>query len=1148
MSRRFSVVVNTYNRADSLRRTLEGLSHLDHDSFEVVVVNGPSTDGTERLLAEWSGAVKVARTHERNLSVSRNIGIAAASGEVVAFIDDDAYPDPAWLDRLDAAYDDPEVGAAGGPVLDHTGAAWQARYSLANRRGDAWVSDGPNPTALYGSPFTDVFVYTIGTNSSFRREALVGVGGFDEEYEYYLDETDVCLRLVDQGWLIAALDDGVVFHKFLPSDVRTDQRAIKNRYSVVKNRLYFALRHGQHDRSVPELLDDAQAFVEYHRQDIRWNIDHELLTEDDATQYEADARRANDMAVARALSGESRTRPPAWFDQDHEPFLAFPTKRLRQGKLHLVLLSQEYPPAPVNGIGRFVHGLATGLGRRGHVVHVITRSDTHHRVDFEDDVWVHRIVATTHPKPRGIDLPDHIWDHAASAADELRRIDQRRPVDVVQFPNWDVEGIAIALEQEHLTVLSLHTPLRKVVELDATFPADNPDIRRIGEAERDLYGRTSGYLANSTSVIDEIERAYDVTLTPDAVTLVAHGLPAARTVDPVAPIGPVDDCVEVLYVGRLEHRKGIDTLLAAAPKVLEAHPGAVLTIVGDDQLPTPRGTTYRQEFEQSVDAARLGDRVRFLGRVDDDELERCYAHCDVFVAPSRYESFGLILLEAMRHAKPVVAADVGGMRGIVEPGVSGELVPPGDPDALASALDGLLADPDRRTRLGTRGLAVFEERFSQDAMVEGVERMYRALLAAPLRHEAGDQRRLGIDLAPLTRCAVCHGPLREQPSVVTADGLTKRGHLVCDACAETAATIEQFTYDFHARGPAPAPADAPLVVPVLGERRLDAAALAGWSEGRWFIHDRFVVADGAAPGGLEVSVRCTDAMVRLLHHRFSGIVELVVDGEVVQEVDLFLAEGALVHAYPLVTDAPYGHHTIEIRPTGRANPAADGRQILVEEVVLFGPIRPGLGFQLPEPVNRGNPASPDILRYLDQVPDDAWILECGGGDRRDRRPRHVNFEYLGFELADAFGDLHHLPFVDDAFDFVFSQAVFEHVRNPFEAANELIRVTKPGGLIVTEVAFLQPLHAVPFHFFNMTQWGTEELFSSCEIVESDWIGTLSESIDWILRSANLDGDAPAATMAAVRRHLAELDQYVSHDDLKAVASGVYVVARKPAQA
>ena len=94
---RVSVVICTLNRANGLIETLECLRHQNYDNFEVVVVNGPSTDNTEEVLAPWADRIRLQRCRVPNLSVSRNIGIRAASGEVVAFIDDDALPEFDWI-------------------------------------------------------------------------------------------------------------------------------------------------------------------------------------------------------------------------------------------------------------------------------------------------------------------------------------------------------------------------------------------------------------------------------------------------------------------------------------------------------------------------------------------------------------------------------------------------------------------------------------------------------------------------------------------------------------------------------------------------------------------------------------------------------------------------------------------------------------------------------------------------------------------------------------------------------------------------------------------------------------------------------------------------------------------------------------------
>ena len=111
-----SVIVNTYNRGAWLDDALRGLAGLDYPAFEVIVVNGPSTDTSAEVIARWGTAIKALRCDCANLSVSRNVGIAAAAGDLIAFIDDDAVPHPQWLRRLAGPYRDPAVGAVGGAV------------------------------------------------------------------------------------------------------------------------------------------------------------------------------------------------------------------------------------------------------------------------------------------------------------------------------------------------------------------------------------------------------------------------------------------------------------------------------------------------------------------------------------------------------------------------------------------------------------------------------------------------------------------------------------------------------------------------------------------------------------------------------------------------------------------------------------------------------------------------------------------------------------------------------------------------------------------------------------------------------------------------------------------------------------------------
>ncbi|HUC36041.1 MAG TPA: glycosyltransferase [Acidimicrobiales bacterium] len=728
MSRRsFSVIVNTVDRADSLSRTLEALEYLDHPNFEVVVVNGPSTDGTQQLLQRWAGRVKVANTRVRNLSESRNLGIALSSAEIVAFIDDDAYPDPAWLDRLEDAYDDPEVAAAGGPVYSRDGVDIQAWLTRQDRLGHPWTDRRPdplyNPTWALAFPKSRQFVCTIGTNSSFRRSALCEIGGFDEEFGYYLDETDVCCRLVDHGYVVRALDDGFVYHKYLANDIREDDKVVRDFCQLLKSVFYLILEHGSETYSVLELSEALTGTASYWRTYVDQHVASGQLTAEHRRKFERDVVTAYEAALRAHESRTRRTRKREWFEVRTEPFLQFAARRRAEEKLHICFFTQEYPPAPVNGIGRVVHELATGLGRLGHLVRVLTRAHGTHTVDFEGGVWVHRIVPQHHAPPAFPPVPSHLWDYSASLLDELLRIQSHRPVDIVQVPNWDSEGVAVVLDGTFTHTLGLYTPLESVAATDTrlaeALASGDPVLKAMLETERFVYERSPDVLACGPGIVDEIEQRYEIALPRENLRHVPHGL---SDISSAVSASPHPGTLVVLFAGRLEQRKGIDTLLASIPGVARDFPNVVFEIAGDDSFEGPSGKTFRAEFEGAH--PELGDQVRFYGRVGDHELHQMYASCDVFVAPSRFESFGLVLVEAMMFSKPVVATNIGGLREVVEDGSNGYLVPADDSGSLAEAVARLLGSEELRARFGARSRQLFLERFTAETMVRGVERYY----------------------------------------------------------------------------------------------------------------------------------------------------------------------------------------------------------------------------------------------------------------------------------------------------------------------------------------------------------------------------------------------------------------------------------------
>jgi rhamnosyl/mannosyltransferase len=180
----------------------------------------------------------------------------------------------------------------------------------------------------------------------------------------------------------------------------------------------------------------------------------------------------------------------------------------------------------------------------------------------------------------------------------------------------------------------------------------------------------------------------------------------------------------LLFVGRLRYYKGLDTLFQALPAI----PQAQLTIVGTGPMQAA-WQTLAQELG-------VAGRVNFAGDIDDAGLPEVYRQADIFVLPAnaRAEAYGLVLLEAMASGLPCVTTELGtGTSWIVQDGVTGLVVPPQDPAALAGAINRLLDDEPLRRQFGQAGLARARSEFSREVMVKRVEQIYMEVCSLTFR-------------------------------------------------------------------------------------------------------------------------------------------------------------------------------------------------------------------------------------------------------------------------------------------------------------------------------------------------------------------------------------------------------------------------------
>lgn len=226
-----SVVIVSRGRPDALQRCLLGVSQLGYDTFEVVVVADPAGCAAIKDMPQATD-IKLIEFDEANISMARNLAITAAAGEVIAFIDDDAVPEPRWLEYLVAPFADPKVMAAGGFVRGRNGISWQSRANLVDRAGRTIpIEVDPAETTIL-TPTPDRAIKTEGTNMAVRRDCLAAIGGFDPAYRFFLDETDLNLRLADLGYATAIVPRAEVHHGFQASAGRRADRVPTDLFEI----------------------------------------------------------------------------------------------------------------------------------------------------------------------------------------------------------------------------------------------------------------------------------------------------------------------------------------------------------------------------------------------------------------------------------------------------------------------------------------------------------------------------------------------------------------------------------------------------------------------------------------------------------------------------------------------------------------------------------------------------------------------------------------------------------------------------------------------------------------------------------------------------------------------------------------------------
>jgi glycogen synthase len=410
--------------------------------------------------------------------------------------------------------------------------------------------------------------------------------------------------------------------------------------------------------------------------------------------------------------------------------------------VRILTLSWEYPPRVVGGLGRHVSALTRSLAAQGHEVHVVTRDHPDAPAEeHADGIHVVR-VGEAPPVIPFTDLVPWVLAFNNRVQSAAARILATHDVDVVHAHDWLVAHAAAGVKDAfgvplvatvHATEYGRHQgylpgPMNKLIhqfEWWLTYEA-----RRVITC--------SDYMREQVSTIFELPDGSEGSA-PDKVDVIPNGvavrdfaLPDAEVAAFRAQLTP-DGRPLVLFAGRLEYEKGVQTVLHAVQHV-EATLGPVRVLVAGVG-------TYSQELRRLVGELGLGDRVSFTGFLEDHDLRLHYAAADVAVAPSIYEPFGLVAVEAMACGTPVVVGDTGGLREIVAGG-HGLSFPPQDERQLADRLIEVLTDRGLARELTVRGRERIQARYDWGAVATSTVDVLRRAIAEEARLHHEDRRPL----------------------------------------------------------------------------------------------------------------------------------------------------------------------------------------------------------------------------------------------------------------------------------------------------------------------------------------------------------------------------------------------------------------------
>ncbi|HQU44771.1 MAG TPA: glycosyltransferase family 4 protein [Pirellulales bacterium] len=402
--------------------------------------------------------------------------------------------------------------------------------------------------------------------------------------------------------------------------------------------------------------------------------------------------------------------------------------------MKIALLSYEYPPdTGYGGIGTYTFHHARALVELGHEVTVFCGATRGAAIAVMHDGGV-RVVRVRTSLPHGWERyfeRDRLWwtrgrmRNALAMAAGVEELSRQHAFDVVEAPECGAEAMLVAAQGRWPLIIRFHSPAEMIMRHYDACQADqvlSGFVERLGIYGAARYTACSAYLAREAEL--QFKLATSVTVIPNGLDLAWFDRSATIRVRERAGI-PSGNTV-VFFGGRLERRKGADLLADIMSPLLDEHPVSFVVAGADNHQGI--GAELRRRLGERPDSSRSRRRrgtFHDLGKLGLDEMRSWLRAASIALVPSHWENCPYSCLEAMAAGRAIVASRVGGLPELVEDGVSGLLVGPGDVRGFQRAIVGLVEDRGYTERLGQAARRTVEERFTAKRMAERSLEEYR---------------------------------------------------------------------------------------------------------------------------------------------------------------------------------------------------------------------------------------------------------------------------------------------------------------------------------------------------------------------------------------------------------------------------------------